>query len=156
IHARPEASVPALLAAFKDSDEWVRMRAISALGYFGPEATSALPTLAGLLEQPAGERTNAAVTALGAMQMIGEPAKPYLLKALHNKLNRSLAVEGLGSMGVREALPDIVKLLKDSDANVRVAAAKAVWKLDPEQAAVIVPVLVEGVKDQNHWATRGR
>ena len=156
IHARPEESVPALLRAFKDSDEWARMRAISAVGRFGPEAASALPTLAPLLEQPAGQRTNAGVTALGAMQLIGEPAKPYLLKALNNKLSRSLAVEGLGSMGAPEALPEILKLLKDSDASVRVAAARALWKLDPKQTATVVPVLIEGVKDQKHWAVRGR
>ena len=156
IHARPEESVPALLRAFKDSDEWARMRAISAVGRFGPEAASALPTLAPLLEQPAGQRTNAAVTALGAMQLIGEPAKPYLLKALNNKVSRSLAVEGLGNMAARDAIPEIMKLLKDSDASVRVAAARSLWKLDPSQAATVVPVLIEGVKDQKRWAIRGR
>ena len=156
IHARPEESVPALVRAFKDSDEWARMRAISAVGFFGPKAVSALPALAALLEQPAGQRTNAAVTALGAMQMIGEPAKPYLLKALNNKLSRSLAVEGLGSMGAREALPETLKLLKDPDAGVRIAAAKALWKLDPKQSAAVLPVLIEGVRDQKHWAVRGR
>jgi HEAT repeat protein len=156
IHARPEESIPALLQAFKDSDEWARMRAISATGYFGPDGKDALPTLAALLEQPAGQRTNAGVTALGAMQMIGEPAKPYLLKALNNKVSRSLAVEGLGSMGAREAIPEITKLLKDPDAGVRIAAARSLWKLAPKQAATVVPVLIEGVKDQKHWAVRGR
>src|SRR5205807_5807061 len=68
----------------------------------------------------------------------------------------SLAVEGLGSMGAPEALPEILKLLKDSDASVRVAAARALWKLDPKQTATVVPVLIEGVKDQKHWAVRGR
>ncbi|TMQ35548.1 MAG: HEAT repeat domain-containing protein, partial [Planctomycetota bacterium] len=69
---------------------------------------------------------------------------------------RSLAVEGLGNMAARDAIPEIMKLLKDSDASVRVAAARSLWKLDPSQAATVVPVLIEGVKDQKRWAIRGR
>lgn len=67
---------------------------------------------------------------------------------------RASAGRALGRLGTRDAVPDLVRALRDPRVDVRVVAAAALWRL-PDAAAV--PALVEllGDADANarQWAT---
>jgi len=52
IHAEPELCVPVLIHALADADDWVRLCAAHALGMFGADAKSAVPSLSALKNTP--------------------------------------------------------------------------------------------------------
>ena len=52
IHAEPELCVPTLIYALSDTDDWARISAAHALGMFGPDARSAVPSLTQLTDFP--------------------------------------------------------------------------------------------------------
>jgi len=86
---------------------------------------------------------------------------PVLLEGLHDKFGqyaRYLSAQALGQLGpqAKEALPDLYEALKDPDAQVRVDAAGAIWKIE-KRAATVVPVLMDAltaVQADRHPATR--
>jgi HEAT repeat protein len=151
--------IPVLLAvAKKDGDVHTRIRAVAALGGYGPEAQVAIPDLVALMKEPAGQGSDVGSAATGALMKVGPAGMPALAEVLADKnaRTRALAAEALGNMGepARSALPRLEGLLKDPDGNVRVVAALAVWKLDPGRAADTVAVLTEGLKRKDKWSIR--
>lgn len=104
----------------------------------------------------------ALVIGLGTLAMRGEAfaaskeaeARKYheLLKSAKDSKTKILALDELGKLGLisreltEKALPDIAKALKDKDAAVRVAAAEALGKCDPDPADA-VPALLDLVKN---------
>jgi len=52
IHAEPQLCVPELIHALSDSDDWARLSAAHALGMFGNDAQSAVPSLTELTNVP--------------------------------------------------------------------------------------------------------
>ena len=67
---------------------------------------------------------------------------------------RASAGRALGRLGTRDAVPDLVRALRDPVVDVRVVAAAAIWRL-PDPAAV--PALLELLHDSDanarQWAT---
>jgi HEAT repeat protein len=59
---------------------------------------------------------------------------------------RASAGRALGRLGARDAVPDLVRALRDPVVDVRVVAAAAIWRL-PDPAAV--PALLELLRDQD-------
>jgi HEAT repeat protein len=59
---------------------------------------------------------------------------------------RASSGRAIGRLGVREAVPDLVRALRDPVVDVRVVAAAAIWRL-PDPAAV--PALLELLRDQD-------
>ncbi len=106
-------AVPALAARLKDNDADVRSRSARALAYIGPAAVLAVPELTKALEHAdANLRSHAAF----ALMHIGEGAK-------------------------KAALPALGKALEDKkNAEVRLFAAQALWKLEGNSERVL-PVL---------------
>jgi hypothetical protein len=90
------ASLPALITALRDRDEFVRAWAAEDIGDIGPDAASAVPELVRLLNRDAGGRGSAC----DALRGIGPAAK--------------------------SALPALKKLLSDPDDHVRKMASWAV------------------------------
>jgi HEAT repeat protein len=81
---------------------------------------------------------------------------PVLLEALHDPLGqygRYLSAQALGALGpqAKEALPGLYVALQDPDAQVRVDAAGAIWKIE-KQAAPIMPVLMDALTGGNSAA----
>src|SRR5262245_53462906 len=77
----------------------------------------------------------------------GKPAS-YWTKGLRDpdvKVRRE-AVTAMGALKVKDAVPDLIAALKDSDEGVRAKAAEALWALGPE-AREAVPALTLLLQD---------
>jgi hypothetical protein len=77
------SALPALVAAFRDSDSSVRAWAAQAVGNIGEGAASAVPALIGLLNNDEAAR-NSACFALGRIGPTAKAAIPALRRALHD------------------------------------------------------------------------
>src|SRR5947209_1953708 len=45
----------------------------------------------------------------------------------------------------RVAVPALIEALKDDNGRVRMVAAYALWKIDPEQNRLVLPILIAGL-----------
>lgn len=159
IHPAAADVVPILLqTAKKDPDAHTRIRALTALASYGPEAESAIPDLVAMMKEPIGQDNSIPQCAMGVLIKIGAKAVPGLVEALanDNPQVRAYATEALGAIGepARGALPQIKNMLKDSDGYTRGVAALAVWKFEPDQVDLVVPVLLQGLKQKDAWKVR--
>lgn len=86
-------SIPSLIEALKDKDEWVRKSAAKALGIL--KARDALTSLISLTEDPSPSVRKAAVRSLGQIGDIR--AEPYIKKLCHdsNILVKKYAIQAL-------------------------------------------------------------
>lgn len=76
-----------------------------------------------------------------------EQVAPILRQMIRNDTDwrvRASAGRALGRLGTRDAVPDLVRALRDPVVDVRVVAAAAIWRL-PDPAAV--PALIELLSD---------
>jgi HEAT repeat protein len=80
--------VPALTTALKSKDAAVRYYAAKAIGEIGPGAKSAIPVLIKMLNDT-GLDSNVGLAATDAFGRIGPEAIPYLMKALKDKDNET-------------------------------------------------------------------
>ncbi|UJR80589.1 HEAT repeat protein [Sandaracinus amylolyticus] len=85
-----------------------------------------------------------------------EQISPVLREMIRNDTDwrvRASAGRALGRLGTRDAVPDLVRALRDPVVDVRVVAAAAIWRL-PDPAAV--PALIELLGDADgsarQWA----
>lgn len=96
----------------------VRRNAAEALAEIGPEARAAVPALVGVLRQRGDYYLDPYFRALGR---IGPDAS--------------------------DAIPALKEILQDGNPGARLAAARALAKIDPREARVFLPVLTEFQKD---------
>ena len=139
-----QQSVPALIAALKDSDAAVRRAAVTAL--WNLNVTEAIPHLrAALNDSEAGVRVDAA-WALGYLST--NEAVPELRAALHDNEAgvRSAAVLAIANLKMAEAVPELRAALNDSEAAVRAAAASSLGRLCVTEA---IPELRAALNDSN-------
>jgi HEAT repeat protein len=80
-----------------------------------------------------------------------KPDEPEGLKALkHPDASvRYRAAHTLGELGplAKFAVPELREALKDKNGLVRIKAAEALWRIDKTPGAVLMPVLLDGLKD---------
>jgi HEAT repeat protein len=151
IGAEGEKMTPALVAALKHSDEWVRRTARRAIRDGAPKTKAAVPALVAALDgRPAEERVEVLDT-LAAFGPLAEPVVTALTGQLSGKdaTVRAAAAAALGKVGVKakEAVPELCRRLEDDDGKVRVAAAAALGEVGPVTDAV-VPALAKALKFQ--------
>ena len=145
-------TLPQLVEALKDQEDFVCEAAADALGRMGPAAVKALPQLVEALKEEEILRKSAA-DALGEMGPAAVEALPQLVEALKDdkeEMVREAAADALGKMGQAavEALPQLVEALKDDkEERVRAAAAGAL-------AVEALPQLVEALKDDKEEMVR--
>lgn len=148
-------TVPALIAALEDEDEFVRWSAIVALEAFGPGAKSAIPALIRAVED---DETNGWIAAkvLGAIDAEGI-STPVLIETLGNEDDRmrQFAAFGLRRIGckARAAEKALHDGLRDMDQGARIAAATAYWSVSG-QAEDAVSVLRFVLQTPNDWRAR--
>jgi HEAT repeat protein len=140
---KKDARIPAyLLIGLKDPDAWVRYYACQALGRLGIESTS--ETIAGLLDDEAGQVRVAAVealshfksdVALSALQRVAEGDEPDMRRA---------ALIGLGLARRPEAARVLLKAAQSADAATRLVAISA---LADSASARTLPVLASAARD---------
>ncbi len=145
------AAIPELIAALSGPDSRVRCEAAQALGLIGPEARAAIPELRRLVTR--GTVADVSERTAEALGRLGSVAIPALVEMLHDgdPEIRAKALEIFGRMDAKTAVPiaEIVRCLRDRDADVRRAAAVALGTAGRRAgAAAAVPGLVIALWDQ--------
>lgn len=107
-----------------------------------------------ILRQPGGDDLNERLGRTAAAASDGLQALPRLLKALHDNdaSVRYWAATGIGNIGVEanSVQAGVAVLLADPSPSVRVAAARALGRMNcPEKA---LPVLVDVLEGPHQWA----
>jgi HEAT repeat protein len=110
-------AVPALVAALRDSDQFMRGYAADALASIGPVAKDAVPALLAALNDPRDE------------------------EHLHARYKAALALAQIGP-DAKVALPALVKALGDEERSVRYAAASVLCGMRAD-AAEAAPALIK-------------
>jgi HEAT repeat protein/WD40 repeat protein len=137
----PEAklAVPLLIEALKDEIQPIRFSATFALKRIGPEAKTAEAALTDALkDEDAGVRilAAAALARINPKNMhVSTDLLNYALQSEepHDRMQATFELGEIGAAAKR-MVPAIVALLKDSNRQVREAAAAALKKIDPESA----------------------
>jgi HEAT repeats/PBS lyase HEAT-like repeat len=151
------AAVLGLVERLKDDDKGtepgsvvlVRAAAARSLERIGPSAKAAVPALSSLAQDPdlythmearialwRIERRNVLPALLEDLARTADPSKWEILEVL--------AQMGSGAKSAAEA---IRSNLSSRNPEVRQRAAEALWRIDPEEAPVIVEALVEPMND---------
>ena len=158
IRCRPEAVVPALVRHLSSEDSPRRQAVAWALGRFGPAAVSAVRSLVKALPDKHGvdpeefSPLSLFLPALDgfcvrALGRVGPLAVPALREALRSdeSLVRLQSAQALGAIGPRAAaaLPDLRRLLRESRAELRAAAAVAILRIEGENDEALT-VLLDG------------
>jgi HEAT repeat protein len=152
-HGGPDAreAVPALIAALKDSDRYVRVVAAASLGLVVPKEScdEAVEALGRVLPE-GGTVAATAARAISKFGAKGAPALPALLEAMKDRDStvRWEAGRTVGKIGAaaKSAVPALVEQMKDESPLVREHAAEALGDIGPE-AKDAVPALIERLKD---------
>jgi HEAT repeat protein len=142
-------AAPALVQSLADHNDLVRGKAAEALGRIGASAAKvAVPALAKSLGDQDNQVKLAAAEALGQMGAHATDAVPELLRSLQhdNSEVRARAVEALGQIRDPQTRPDLETACRDADANVRVAAIRALSALESNVPGTI-EVLLRSLTD---------
>jgi HEAT repeat protein len=136
----PAAAAP-LLLRLQEADD-ASPAAAAGLARLGPAGRTAVGGLVGSL----GSKKSDAFLSRAVLERLGPVALSGLVDSLRegNTETSRGAAEVLGLMGPRAtvSLPGLTGLLQDRDPAVRLFAAQAAVRIDPERAKEIVPVLV--------------
>jgi HEAT repeat protein len=85
-------------------------------------------------------------------KIIADNLRPLLLNDPES-IVRAAAGRALGRLGAREAVPELIKALKDKTSEVRVVAAAALWRLpDPNAVPALLECVKDGDKAVREWA----
>lgn len=150
IAAQAEVAVPTLAEIVQNDDqESVRQLCARALGDFGAKATSAVPVLINAIKTGKKELREAACDALSHI-----PAAPSDLNSLTEMLSdeisisKAAAAKALAGLGQQAApaIPELIKLIKDSDERVRLAAIQTLGTMGKNAKPALLP-LKDATKD---------
>ncbi|MDP3563588.1 MAG: HEAT repeat domain-containing protein, partial [Methanoregula sp.] len=132
---RLSRDVPALIRLLGHKDPTIQWHAAEALGTMG--STAVLPLLEAL-HSPLGKVRLGAIEALSMIK--DHRAVEHLIRILHHDAVsevRWAATLALGDIGSLEAIPELVRLLRDDNRYIRYGAAASLVKLDwqPDEEA---------------------
>jgi HEAT repeat protein len=134
-------AVPALVALVSDRDPGVRATAVSVLVQFGPEAHAAVPALLKCLNDPRSAVRIEAMICLGNIHSQPELVIPVMMDCLQGPAPatpiRYYAVVGIGNFGTqaKPAVPTLLRLLDDEDAQIRSLVTNSLLGIDLDAAA---------------------
>lgn len=136
--------------AEQDPSANVRIWAIRALGLIGAKSDLVVPTLLKMFDDANGNIRHAAASQLGRIRPTNE-VLPALLGLLNEGKppGRSLAADTLGMLGreaAAEAVPALIRALRDQDEEVRKGAVTSLMEFG-EAAAPAVQALNQALKD---------
>lgn len=134
--------------------------AVYALKALGPQAKSAIPELAEILNMPPGSMDDESSRheAAEALSYLGPESVPYMLTAatnLHGQHFQWGLIQDFGNMGTNgvAAIPALIGWTHDKDAWVRLGAVNALGQIAMEPATVI-PVLRIALTDSDPLVRR--
>jgi HEAT repeat protein len=138
---KAKSALPALIRSLRDADAEVRTAAVEGLWMIGPDAKTVVLALAASLKGEDPEAAKAVAFALAQIREGATQTRPAIIEMLQheNAIARQLAADALGRLGKADAVDPaivaaLVRALKDTDSQVRRAAAEALKKVDPEAA----------------------
>lgn len=125
-----------LAAAIRNDGDWVALEAADALMKTGGDLCSLLPALRAALEDQKLSARIAAARCLWRLER-GDPRLFAIMRAglgASNRHDRVHAAVGLKEMGAgaKQAVPDLLRLLRDEERVVRRFAEIALKEIDPE------------------------
>jgi HEAT repeat protein len=143
-----------------DPDRNVRLQAVTALGDLGGEVRRVLPELGAALRDTALNDGDDGVRAEAVRALLRAGPQPAtevaaLVDSLHSEVDvvRFHAAIALGDLGTagRPAVPALIHVsLWDEEPAVRLEAARALWKVDPDHKGVLaLHVLSKALDDAN-------
>jgi HEAT repeat protein len=139
-------AVPALVAALEDPDKGVQAAATYAIGQIGRAAGARALALAAARGDPSQRFPNGTPPAVAVLDSLGRPAAeavPTLLKLLKDDQLRHEATQVLLRLRYfpPSTAPALRELLKHPDAELRIAGARGLWRLE-RKADDVMPVLM--------------
>ena len=140
-------TVPALISAIEDPNEYVRRSAIPALGDIGPEAKICVKKLIEILSSNDLQMRRAAAYSLGKIGPAAISSVPKLIDLLEKaeKEEQKAVAWALGIIG-HEAAPLLEKALLHSSSEVRAGCAFALGSMGPS-AIQTLGSLIKCLKD---------
>jgi HEAT repeat protein len=140
-HYRP--ALATLIDGLKDGHYFVRARCARAIQSLGAEPKAAIPGLLGLLKEKMRDDWEArayAAVSLGTMGVKDGAMLPALVEGLEQKPYKEVRIKAATFLGgfagdAKPAIPTLVAAAKDSDPEVAQAAAQALKKVAPDEAA---------------------
>ena len=143
-------AIPALVRALNDESDAVRNRAAEALGRISSGAENSVPDLlraSGTVRL--GMFRDSVVKAITG---IGQDATPMLLNGLKDRDGyvRRTAAEALGVLGPGKtlaAIPGLTEMTDEMDAENRLTAAMALWRIHRDERSV--PIIVQALRNDN-------
>lgn len=144
-----KTDLPPVLEAFSEKDPEIQAAALVILRRLGPDGVA--PFAAGL----ADKKPEVRLATIGTLAKIGgAPAAAALMPCLRDKTRavRARAAEVMGDLGplARDAVPDLIEILKEEYPTARAAAVKALVKIGKAS----VPELVKTLKNTDNAAVR--
>jgi HEAT repeat protein len=139
-------AVSYLIDILNGDDRFLRRLAAGMLGEIGD--AQAIEPLIEILADEEGEKEEVPEAASWALAQMGADALPALMAALENlsdnSMKRAYCAEALGKIADPNSISSFVKLLDDSNAQVRIEALLALGKLGDNSA---VPKIAERLSD---------
>jgi HEAT repeat protein len=177
-------AVPGLIALLKDADFWLDAAiALGSIGGADKEVVAAFSSLLQGPDTAKRRQTGSKsktgkldlldslkdpgqferlMTSRWLEQSLGQisrnfPEEMFDLRSDPNAVLCRYAVTALGQLGARgrTAAPILLKARQDPDADVRLSAACALVRIDPEQAKDVIPDLTTGLKAPEWWVRAG-
>lgn len=134
--------------------------AVESFKVLGPQAKSAIPQLAKILNKRPGsiDDESARTSAAEALSYLGPDAVPVLLAAATNLQGQQLqweVIQDLGHFGTNgiAAIPALLAWTHDKDQEVRLGAVNAVGAIG-QQPEVVIPVLLAALRDSDPLVRR--
>ena len=142
--ARPE-TIAILHAALKDDEPIIRDAAVAALG--NTRSAKAIPALTEAIQN---KDTKVRADAVQALVKLGRDSLEVMIEASKDKdwQVRRAATDGLGMLGLADAVPALNRLIVDEDDRVRTAAGLAIARIGPSAKLSITP-LINTLKDKS-------
>jgi HEAT repeat protein len=134
-------AVPALMGLASSENPDIRRHAVYALGHLGSAAQPAIPLLIERLEDPVEVVRGDAMNGLAGIHLQQELVVPVFIQYAADPEKdsglRYTAIQGLGYFGsqAKAAVPTLLRLLNDSDSNIRLGVTNYLRLVDPEAAA---------------------
>lgn len=146
---------PRVAGLLKDKDPGVRRSAIQVLGGMPESAGGYAPQIAEMLKDGYWEVKDAAVNALAAMGESSQDTVPQIAEMLDSQ-DRGFKLYGIRSLDAmnesKNFAPQIAKLIKDEDSDVREAARQSLLTSGPHNLDALVELLNQAIANTNHSA----
>jgi HEAT repeat protein len=157
--AEDPTAIPVLIQLLRDKDPAIRAHVAHSLSTMGGALEDVVPALVQALNDPDRIVRVYALLSLAKVNPSKHGTVSLFIASLTDKEICVLisAAQALGMVGpkAKTATAALARALEDEDSYVRVKAAQALYRIDRRQVNVVIPILIQGLKDENSSRRRG-